>query len=177
MHHDQPVAVGNGMTHVVGDHQCGQLIFRNQTLGGVQYFFRRFGIQRGRMLVQQEEPRLLQCGHQQRQGLPLSAGKQPDFRRQPVFQTQIQDFQFLPELFAFLCRYAPAKAAAFPAAPGERQVFINLHRGGRSCHRILEYAADQLRSFKIRKAGHVFTVDPDRTGIDRPDTGDRIQHR
>ena len=45
VHHDQTVAVYDGVLHIVGDHQGGQLILANDAVGGVQYLGRGFRIQ------------------------------------------------------------------------------------------------------------------------------------
>ena len=47
MHHDQSVAVIDGILHVMGDHHGGQMIFINQSLRYFKDFCCRFGIQRG----------------------------------------------------------------------------------------------------------------------------------
>ena len=75
--------MGDGIAHVMGNHEGGQLIPLHDLLRGVQNLGRRFGVQGGGMLVQQQEPGLLQRGHQQSQGLPLAAGEQDVYKRQP----------------------------------------------------------------------------------------------
>ena len=119
MHHDEPIAVGNGVLHVVGDHHSGQLLISDDAVGGVQHLLRCFGIQRRCMLVQQQQLGLAQGGHEQGQCLTLAAGEQTDLGGQTVFQTQIQLLQQLPIVFPFRLGDAPFQAAARTTAGGQ----------------------------------------------------------
>ena len=58
VHHDQPVAVGNGITHIVGDHHGGQVVLFHDPLGGLQHLCGGLGVQGGGVLVQQQQLRL-----------------------------------------------------------------------------------------------------------------------
>ena len=64
MHHDQSVAVIDGILHVMSDHHGGQMIFINQLLRYFKDFCRRFGVKSGGVFVQQQDLRLFDGSHQ-----------------------------------------------------------------------------------------------------------------
>ena len=177
VHHNQPVAVRDGIPHVVRDHQCRQMRLPDDALRRVQHLLRCLRIERRRVLVQQQNLRPLQGRHQQRQRLPLSAGQQPDLRGHPVLQPQLQHAQPLPVLLSLLPGDAPPETAAVAAPRRERQVLIDLHRARRARHRILEHPSDERCPLIIRQPRDILPVDENRAGIDRPHTGHRVQHR
>ena len=76
VHHDETVAVGNGVLHVVGNHQRGQLILLHDALGSFQHLSSGFGVKGGGVLVQEQQLGLHKACHQQGQRLALSAGEQ-----------------------------------------------------------------------------------------------------
>ena len=80
----------DGVAHIVGDHQRGQVVLPDQAVGDVHDPLGRLGIQRRGVLVQQQQLGLLQGGHQQRQRLTLSAGEGAYLGGQAVLQTQTQ---------------------------------------------------------------------------------------
>ena len=53
VHHDKPVAMGDGIPHIVGDHQGGKVVPLDDLLCSVQNFGRCLGVQGGGVLVQQ----------------------------------------------------------------------------------------------------------------------------
>ena len=59
IHHDQTIAVGDGILHVVGDHEGGQTMFMNNLVAELQYLRRGRGVQRRGMFIQQKQLRLL----------------------------------------------------------------------------------------------------------------------
>ena len=86
IHHHQPVAIGNGIAHIVGDHHGGQVIFFHNSLGSFQHLGGGLGIKSRGVLVQQKQVGLFQRCHQKGQSLTLTAGQQADLGGQPVFQ-------------------------------------------------------------------------------------------
>ena len=173
--HDQAVAVGDGIAHVMGNHEGGQLIPLHDLLRGVQNLGRRFGVQGGGVLVQQQEPGLLQRGHQQSQGLPLAAGEQAHLAGQPVLQSQIQDFQQLPVLLPLGAGDAGAEGAALPPAGGQGQVFLDLHGGRGAHHGVLKHPADEPGPLVLRQAGHILPADGDGAAVHRVDARHQIE--
>ena len=75
MHHDQAVSVFNRISHVVGNHQRREVLLPDHLIAEPEHLFSCLGIKRRRMLVKQEQLRRAQRRHQQRQRLPLAAGK------------------------------------------------------------------------------------------------------
>ena len=45
VHHDEPISVGDGVAHVVGDHQCGQVVALDDALRGFQHLGSGLGVQ------------------------------------------------------------------------------------------------------------------------------------
>ena len=86
VHHDQAVAVLDGVLHVVGDHQGGQVVFLDDFFGEGQHLGGRLGVQGRGVLVQQQELWLFQRCHQQRDRLALAAGEEPHLAGHAVFQ-------------------------------------------------------------------------------------------
>mgnify|MGYP000982727252 CR=1 FL=1 len=80
----------DGIAHIVGDHQRGQVVLPDQAVRDIHDPLGRLGIQRRGVLVQQQQLGLLQGGHQQRQRLTLSAGEGAYLGGQAVLQTQTQ---------------------------------------------------------------------------------------
>ena len=87
VHHDEAVAVFDGILHVVGDHHGGQMVLLHDARRKGKHLQRRFGVQCGGMLIQQQKLRLVHGSHQQGQRLPLTAGKQPHAGSQAIFKT------------------------------------------------------------------------------------------
>ena len=52
VHHDQAVAEAQGVAHVVGDHQGGQLLLADDALGQSEDFFGRLRVEGGCVLVE-----------------------------------------------------------------------------------------------------------------------------
>ena len=80
----------DGIAHIVGDHQRGQVVLPDQAVRDIHDPLGRLGIQGSGVLVQQQQLGLLQGGHQQRQRLPLSAGEGAHLGGQAILQTQTQ---------------------------------------------------------------------------------------
>ncbi|CAN4072443.1 hypothetical protein HHFLNI_HHFLNI_10330, partial [Dysosmobacter welbionis] len=75
VHHDEPVAVDDGVLHVVSDHHGGEAVFLHDPVGESQNLGGGLGVQGGSVLVQQQKLGPLQRGHQKRQRLALAAGE------------------------------------------------------------------------------------------------------
>ena len=78
MHHYQPVAVNDGVVHIVRDHHCGKLVFGDDFIAQGENLCRGFGVESRRVLVEKQKLRLLERCHEQGQSLPLTARKQTD---------------------------------------------------------------------------------------------------
>ena len=176
VHHDEAVAVNDGVLHVVGDHHGGELVFAHDTVRELEHFSRRRGVERRGVLVEQQQLRLLQGGHEQRQRLALAAGEQADLRRHAVLKAEAKALELLMIFLALRLRDAPAQRALLAAARGEGEVLLNLHVRGRAHHGVLEHAADVLRAAVLRHGSHVHTVEDDAAGVHRPDARDGVEH-
>ena len=122
VHHDQTVAMADGIIHVMGDHQGCELALVHHLICNIQHLSRCFGVQRGGMLIQQQELRLLHRRHNQCDRLALTAGEQPDLIIQPAFQSQAQHFQRLGELLVFPFGEAPAQSPVLSPPGSQCQV-------------------------------------------------------
>ena len=125
------------------------MIFADDTIRGVEHFGSGFGIQGGGMLIQQQELRLDEGGHEQCQCLALTAGEQANLAGQPVFQTKPQGFQQFAVFVAFGLFDSGHQRAQLTAALGQGQVFFDAHGGGGAHHRILEYTADECSALVL----------------------------
>ena len=92
MHHDQTVAKTKGITHIVRDHEGGEVVCLHQSFCQLEYFFCRFGVKRCRMFIQQQKSGFDKRCHQKRQSLSLTAGEQADMGTHAIFQAQSQAF-------------------------------------------------------------------------------------
>ena len=54
IHHNEAVAVGDGVLHIVGDHQGGETALLDEAIGKRQYLGGGFGVKGGGVLVQQQ---------------------------------------------------------------------------------------------------------------------------
>lgn len=155
VHHQRAVAKLQGLVHIVGDHESGDMVFRDGLTGDFQHLFCRGGVQSGGMLIQQKELRRLEGGHHQRQRLALAAGKQTHRLLHPILQAHVQLSQLFPEGGLF----RPGHMAE-PAAGGRRQreIFLNGHVGCAAAHRILEQTADLAGALIFRQEGDISSV-------------------
>ena len=116
IHHNQTVAVLDGILHVMRYHQCGEIVACDDLFGDLQHFICGFRIERCGMLVEQQQIRLAQGGHQQGQRLTLTAGQQTNLTGHAVLQSQTERCQLFAVQLAFLVRNAGAEAALLTAA-------------------------------------------------------------
>ena len=165
MEHDKAAAVLNGVPHVVGDHQRGQPLLCNDPIRQLHDLGGGFGIQRGGVLVQQQQLGTFQRRHQQRQRLTLTAGQGADLGGEPGLQPQSQIAQQRAVGLSLLLGDAPAKAALLPAACRQRQIFLDVYGGRCAHHGVLKHAANVGGPFVLRKIGHVDAVKEHLAGI------------
>ena len=161
----------------MGDHHGGETVFLHDAVGKLQHLCRRRGVERGGVLVEQQQPRLLERRHQQRYRLPLSAGEQADLRCQPVLQPEIQLAQPLAVHVALLAVDVPAKPELFSAPVGESEIFFELHIRGGAHHGVLKDAPDERRALIVRETGDVVPVDDDRAAVHGPYARYRVEKR
>ena len=177
IHHNEAVAVADGVGHVVRDHQRGQLAVADDLVRDLQDLCRRRGVERSGVLVEQEQLRRLKRRHQQRQCLPLAAGEQTDLCSHPVFESETERRQLVAEELPLRLRHAPAERPLFAAAIGQREVFFDLHVRRRAHHGVLEHAADVLRALVFRHGRHIHAANFNRALVHGPHARDSIQQR
>ena len=137
----------------------------------VQHLSGGFRVQCRGVLVQQQQFRFLQRCHQQGQCLTLTAGQQTHLGGQPIFQTQIQNFQHFLVLFPLTLGDARAEGTFLTPAHGQCQIFLNLHGGSRTHHRVLKHAAHVFCPLVLRQLGYVLAADGDGALVHLPHTG------
>ena len=177
VHHDEAVAQTDGVVHVVRDHQRGEVVLGDDLFGEIEDLGCGFGVKCCGVLVKQQQLGLCEGGHQQGEGLTLSARKQTDLSFHARIETQVELLEECRELSFFFFGDTPGKTAMQAAALGKCQVFDNLHVGGGATHRVLEHAAKILGALGFGHARNVFTVELDYARIERVHTGDHIEQR
>ena len=175
VHHDEPVAVGNGILHIVGDHQGGEVALRHKTVGKLQHLGGGFGVQGGGVFIQQQHLGLFHNGHKQGKRLPLAAGKQADLGGKTILQPQVQLREEPAEIFTIGGGDGPAEPAAFAAAGRQRHIFLDPHIGGGAHHGVLEHTAQKAGALFLRKIGDVLAINGDGAAIHREGAGNGIE--
>ena len=145
-------------------------------VGQLQHLGRRLGVQGGGVLIQKEDLGLFQGGHEQGQGLPLSAGKQPHLGGEPVLQPQSQGAEQLFELLPLAFPDAPAEGALLPPAGGQSQVLLDGHVARRPHHGVLEPPAQIDGPPVLGQLSDVHAVNADGALVHRPHAGDGVEH-
>src|SRR5690606_30682807 len=133
--------------------------------------------QRRRVLVEQEDPRMREPRHEQRQRLALAARQQTHLRAEAVLEAQLERLQLLDEARAALLRDPEAQAAPLAAQQRERKVLLDREVGRRAGHRILEHAPHELRAAVLAQPVDGRAVDVDRALIDGDPPRDRVEQR
>ena len=124
-HHDQMVPEGERVLHVVRHHQRRQALALHRRGGGPHDDLGGLGIERGGVLVEQQELRRGQDRHQQRQRLPLAAGQKLDLLAHPALEAQADLRKPLAITPARRGRQARPQPIAPPSALGERKIFLD----------------------------------------------------
>ena len=88
VHHDEAVAVGYRVLHVVGYHEGREIILLNYLVRKLKHLCGGGGVESGGVLVEQQQLRLLQGCHEQRDGLSLTAGEKPDLGGESVLKAK-----------------------------------------------------------------------------------------
>src|SRR5699024_7956397 len=88
------------------------------------------------VLVEQEDPRLGESGHEQAQRLTLTAREQPDLRLQSVLETEFQCGQFVLEVLAPRRGGSPSQPTGLTALEGQGQILLDRQVGRGAGHRV-----------------------------------------
>ena len=110
----------------------------------LQHLLRRGRVQGGGVLVQQQQLGGHHGGHEQGQGLPLTAGEEAHRLAHPVLQAHVQPGELLPEerLVGLGDPAEEGTLALGGAEIGQGQVLLDGHVGGGAPHGVLEQTAD-----------------------------------
>ena len=168
--------MGNGVFHVMRDHQRGQPVLLHDAVRQVKHLGGRARVERGGVLVEKQQLRLLQRRHQERQRLPLAAGEQTDLRGHALLKAEIERMETFLVLGALRLCDAPFQAPVLPAAGGEGEVFFDLHGGRGAHHGILKHAAEKRGTLMLRQAGDVRAVNDDLAAVDLERARNGVQH-
>ena len=143
--------------HIVGHHQAGDLFLGYDALGQRQHLFGGGRVQRGGVLVQQQQLGGDKGSHEQGKRLPLSAGEQPHRLLHAVLQTHVQQSQLFAEKRLILAGNAGEDGVGRSACPqvSQRQIFLDGHVGRGALERVLEQMPDDLAALVLRRKGDV----------------------
>ena len=177
VHHDQTVAQTDGVVHVVRDHERGQVVLVDDFLGQVEHLRGRLGVEGRSVLVEQQQARPGERGHQQGECLALATREQADLGVETRVQTKVQALEQLNVLIFLGLGDAPRKAATLAATLGEGQVLGNLHVGSGTAHGVLKHAAQVLGALRLAQARDVGAVELDNARIERVHAGDHVEQR
>ena len=111
------------------------------------------GVEGGGVLVEEQELRLHEAGHEQGQGLALAAGEQARAGGHAVLEAEAEAGELVAEALALALPDAPGEGAAAAAAGGEGEVLLNRHGRRGAHHGVLEDAADAWRRACARSGG------------------------
>ena len=168
--------MGDGVLHVVGDHEGGEVVLLHDLVGQSQHLVSGLGVQSGSVLIQQQQLGLLQGGHQQRQRLTLTAGEQAHLGGEAVLKPQIQRFQQFPVICPLQGGDAPLQPPGLAPAGCQRQIFLDLHGGRGAHHGVLKHPPQKCRPLVLRQLGNVLPVNGDGAGIHLEHASDGVQH-
>ncbi|CAM2156867.1 hypothetical protein PT2222_30177 [Paraburkholderia tropica] len=175
MQHHGALTVIERLAHAVRDHHRREFRFFDDARREFEHERGGLRIERGRVLVEQQNARWLQRRHQQTHGLALAAREQPDAVGQTIFQAQIQQPQLVAKQLAILLFQRRTEAAPLAARHRERHVLLDRERLAGARHRVLKHACDQMRAVPGLLLRDVLAVDRDRAFVDHLVAADRIE--
>lgn len=91
-HHDETIAVTDGVAHVVRNHEGCEFLLADDVICRREDFVGRLGIEGRRRFVEEEDVRFLQSRHEERDGLALTAGEEADAGLEAIFQAKVEAF-------------------------------------------------------------------------------------
>jgi len=107
------------------------------------------------VLVEEQQLRTPECGHEQSQGLALSARKPAHPVLQPVFEAEPQEREFFPKQLSLGLVHSPPQARPQPTAVGQGKILLDTHGGAGSGTRILKDSPDTGGPAMLRPPGDV----------------------
>jgi hypothetical protein len=98
VHHHETVAEMHRPVHGMRHHQGGQAVVANDRLAQSNHPIGRLGIERGRVLIEEQKLGAPPPGREQRECLTLAAGKATDRIAEPIFATDSPSAHTLRDL-------------------------------------------------------------------------------
>ena len=162
----------------MGHHQRREASAAHDLLRQAEHLLGAPGIERRGVLVQQQELRPLQRGHQQRQRLALAAGEQADGRVEPVLESRAEPLDLLRDLAPALaaerrprppCRVRCAASARFSATVMLGAVPLNGFWNTRPISVARRCSGQRVMSFPSRRIVPWLGVNDPATALSRVD--------
>ena len=105
VHHDEAIAAGECVAHVVRYHERREVALRDDARRDFEHLRRCLRVKCRRVLIEEQELRVGERRHEERQRLTLAAGEQADFRFEPVLESEVKRREHaLKFLFVFFLR-------------------------------------------------------------------------
>ena len=163
--------------HIVGHHQAGDLFLGHDALGQRQHLFGGGGVQRGGVLVQQQQLGGDKGSHKQGKRLPLTAGEQPHRLLHAVLQLHVQQSKLFAEERLILAGDTGEDGVGRGACPqvGQCQIFLNGHVGRGTLERVLEQMPDDLAALVLRRKGDVLPAQQNAALVGDKAAGDGVE--
>ena len=160
------------------NHQAGDVPLGDDAFGQLQNLIRRDGIERGGVLVEQQELRRDHRGHQQCERLSLSTGEQADRGFHPVLQPHVQRAELFAEKLAVLSVDAAEQRMLVRRAQiRDGEVLLDGHMRRRALERILKQMADAAAALVVRKEGKIDAVERDKAAVHEKGAGNGVEQR
>jgi hypothetical protein len=102
MHHDDSVTEADGLLHGVGDHDGGESIAGDDFVCEADNLVCGGGIECGGVFIEEQEIGFDPCGHEERDGLSLSAGEGSDGVIESIFEPHFQGLEAIGDLVSEL---------------------------------------------------------------------------
>ena len=166
------------LRHVlVRNHKAGYMAFLDDALCQLKHLFRRRGVERRRVLIEQQELGRNHRRHQQRQRLPLAARQQADRLPHTILKPHIQQRQLRAEFFLISAGYAAERVSVRGAQIREREVFFYRHVRRGAAERVLKQPPDNAAALMLRGEGDVTSRKRYAAGIGIEAARDRVEER
>ena len=164
--------------HIVRDHEAGDAALGDDAAREREHLVGRHGVERRRVLIEQQQLGRDHGGHEQRQRLALAAGEQTDGRVHALLEPHVELGERVAEKFPVLAADAAQLLVLFRRAQiGHGEVFLNGHVRRGALERVLKQVADAAAALVRRQERDVPPVEPEDAVIDIEHTGDGVEER
>ena len=178
IHHERARAEFERLVHIVRDHEAGDAALGHDAAREREHLVGRDGVERGRVLVEQQQLGRDHGGHEQRQRLTLAAGEQADGRVHAVLQPHVELGERIAEKVAVLTGHAAEEHVPVRRAQvGHGEVLLDGHVRRGALERVLEQVANAAAALIRRQERDVPPVKRDGAGIHIKHAGNGIEER